>query len=215
MLDCGTGTGKNLAPYLDTYPGIECYGMDVSAPGLRYGHAQWEAQGKALHLSQQNAEQTDFPDGYFDLIVSSFFFHEIPVASTKRILQENYRLLAPGGRIAHMELPPNCEVDPYYAFYLDWDGYNNNEPDYVEYRSQVPKATVRGSRLSEGELLSYLRAATGAPARGSSSKRWFMASCRHLSTVTVPAGLFSGLRNRRNGAGHPPSDRVLSGNDTQ
>ena len=139
VLDCGTGTGKNLAPYLDTYPGIECYGIDVAAPGLRYGHAQWEAQGKALHLSQQNAEQTDFPDGYFDLIVSSFFFHEIPVASTKRILQENYRLLAPGGRIAHMELPPNCEVDPYYAFYLDWDGYHNNEPDYVEYRSQVPK----------------------------------------------------------------------------
>jgi SAM-dependent methyltransferase len=140
VLDLGTGTGKNLAPYLDAYPGIECYGVDVAAPGLRYGHAQFEADGKALHLSQQNAETTDFPDGFFDLIVSSFFFHEIPVASTRKILRENYRLLAPGGRIAHMELPPNCEVDPYYAFYLDWDGYYNNEADYVEYRSQVPRA---------------------------------------------------------------------------
>ena len=139
VLDLGTGTGKNLAPYLDAYPGIECYGIDVSAPGLRYGHAQYEAQGKPLFLSQQDAEHTDFPDGYFDLIVSSFFFHEIPVSSTKQILKENYRLLAPGGRLAHMELPPNCEVDTYYAFYLDWDGYYNREPDYTDYRSQVPK----------------------------------------------------------------------------
>jgi SAM-dependent methyltransferase len=139
VLDLGTGTGKNLAPYLDVYPDIECYGVDVAAPGLRYGHAQFEAQGRPLHLSQQNAEETDFPDGFFDLIVSSFFFHEIPVASTKNILKENYRLLAPGGRIAHMELPPNSEVDPYYSFYLDWDGYYNNEPDYVDYRLQVPK----------------------------------------------------------------------------
>ncbi len=145
VLDCGTGTGKNLAPYLDVYPDTECYGVDVAAPGLRYGHAQWEAQGKALHLSQQKAEQTDFPDGYFDLIVSCFFFHEIPVATTKRILEENYRLLAPGGRIVHMELPPNSAVDPYYAFVLDWDGYYNNEPDYVEYRAQVPSALCEGA----------------------------------------------------------------------
>lgn len=139
ILDLGTGTGKNLAPYLDVFPGAECFGIDVSAPGLRYGHAQFEARNKSLHLSQQNAEKTDFPDGYFDLIVSSFFFHEIPVASTKRILKENLRLLAPGGRIAHMELPPNCEVDPYYAFYLDWDCYYNYEPDYAEYRDQIPR----------------------------------------------------------------------------
>lgn len=139
VLDLGTTGGRNLAPYLDTFPEIECYGVDVAAPGLRYGHAQYEARGIPLHLSQQNAEHTDFPDGYFDLIVSSFFFHEIPVASTQQILKENYRLLAPGGRVMHMELPPNCEVDAYYAFYLDWDGYYNNEPDYTDYRSQVPK----------------------------------------------------------------------------
>lgn len=139
ILDIGTGTGKNLAPYLDVYPDIECYGIDVAGPGLRYGHAQFEARGKPLFLSQQNAQETDFPDGFFDLIVSSFFFHEIPVAVTKQILKENYRLLAPGGRLAHMELPPNCEVDPYYAFYLDWDGYYNGEPDYTDYRSQVPR----------------------------------------------------------------------------
>ncbi len=140
ILDCGTGIGKNLAPYRDVYPDAECYGIDVGAPGLRYGHALFEHQGIPLHLSQQNAERTDFPDGYFDLIVSSFFFHEMPVASTKLILKENRRLLAPGGRIVHMELPPNAEVDSYAAFVIDWDNDNNYEPDYADYRNQVPTA---------------------------------------------------------------------------
>lgn len=140
ILDCGTGIGKNLAPYRQVYPDAECYGIDVGAPGLRYGHALFEHQGIPLHLSQQNAEHTGFPDGYFDLIVSSFFFHEMPVASTKAILKENHRLLAPGGRLAHMELPPNVEVDPYAAFVIDWDNDNNYEPDYADYRGQVPTA---------------------------------------------------------------------------
>jgi len=139
ILECGTTGGKNLAPYLEVYPDAECYGIDVAASALRYGHAQWEFKGKPLHLSQQNAEATNFPDGFFDLVVSCFFFHEIPVATTKKILRENYRLLSKGGRLAHQELPPNCEVDPYYAFYLDWDNYYNYEPDYADYRSQVPK----------------------------------------------------------------------------
>ena len=140
ILDCGTCTGKNLAPYRDVYPDAECYGIDVGASGLRYGHAVFESKGIPLHLSQQNAELTDFPDGFFDLIASSFFFHEVPVASTKTILKEHYRLLAPGGRLAHQELPPNVEVDSYSAFVIDWDNDNNYEPDYADYRSQVPKA---------------------------------------------------------------------------
>ena len=62
----------------------------------------------------------------------------MPVASTKATLRENHRLLAKGGRLAHMELPPNSEVDPYTAFVLDWDCYYNYEPDYADYRAQEP-----------------------------------------------------------------------------
>ncbi|MCB2108191.1 MAG: class I SAM-dependent methyltransferase [Rhodobacteraceae bacterium] len=139
ILDLGTGIGRNVVPYLDVYPDAEVYGVDVSAPGLRLGHTLWEARGKRVHLSQQNGGMTNFPDDYFDLIVSSFFFHEIPVSLTKKVLRDNFRLLRKGGMVAHMELPPNNAVDPYYAFVLDWDGYNNNERDYCEYRALVPK----------------------------------------------------------------------------
>ena len=36
----------------------------------------------------------------------------------------------------HMELPPNDSLSAYDAFYLDWDGYYNNEPFYKSFRDQ-------------------------------------------------------------------------------
>ncbi|MCB2107798.1 MAG: class I SAM-dependent methyltransferase [Rhodobacteraceae bacterium] len=136
ILDLGTTTGSNLFPYLKVFPGIEAYGIDVGAPMLRYAHVRAEQMGEAVHFSQQNAEKTDFPDGYFDLIVSSFFLHEISVDSTRKIFKEAYRLLKPGGLMSHMELPPSNLCDPYYNFYLDWDAYYNNEPHYARFRAQ-------------------------------------------------------------------------------
>lgn len=136
MLDIGTLSGKNLLPYCDAFPDIEAYGIDISAPGLRYGHAKAEHYGKRVHFSQQNAEQMDFPDGYFDLIVSSFFFHEISLPATRRILKQCKRLLAPGGIMAHMELPAQKQCDPWLNFYWDWDAKYNNEPFYMQFRSQ-------------------------------------------------------------------------------
>lgn len=140
ILDLGCTTGSNLLPYLDVFPEAEGYGIDVGAPVLRYAHALAESAGKTVHYSQQNAEATDYPDGHFDLIVSSFFLHEIAVGSTRKILKEIYRLLAPGGLMAHMELPPSNTCDPYYNFYLDWDAYYNNEPHYASFRAQDMQA---------------------------------------------------------------------------
>jgi SAM-dependent methyltransferase len=136
ILDLGCTTGSNLLPYLAVFPEAEAYGIDVGAPLLRYAHARAEAAGIPVHYSQQNAEKTDFPDGHFDLIVSSFFLHEISVASTRKILKEAHRLLGPGGLMAHMELPPANLCDAYYNFYLDWDTYYNNEPHYARFRAR-------------------------------------------------------------------------------
>jgi len=138
MLDMGTTTGRNVFPYAKKYPSLELHGIDVGAPVLRFGFAQASHAGQTIHFSQQNAERTDYPDGHFDLIVSSFFFHEVPLGATKRILKECHRLLAPGGIIAHMELPPEHLVSDYENFFWNWDTANNNEPAYTVYRAQDP-----------------------------------------------------------------------------
>lgn len=142
MLDLGTSSGKNLMPYVPAFPGVEAHGIDVGAPLLRYGHAAAEHDGVPIHFSQQNAEATDFPDGHFDLIVSSFFFHEIPVWATKKVLAECHRLLRPGGLMIHQELPAHDLVDPWENYFWNWDTRNNNEPAYTAWRDQEPIALM-------------------------------------------------------------------------
>ena len=102
ILETGCTIGNNLFPYHDVYPDAELYGVDVAAPCLRYAHARAAARGIKVNFSQQNAETLTFADDTFDLVVSSFFFHELSVAATKRVLAECKRVLKPGGLMIHM-----------------------------------------------------------------------------------------------------------------
>ena len=142
ILETGCTIGNNLFPYHDVYPDAELYGVDVAAPCLRYAHARAAARGIKVNFSQQNAETLTFADDTFDLVVSSFFFHELSVAATKRVLAECKRVLKPGGLMIHMELPPASQVDAYYNFYLDWDNEHNNELHYRDFRSQDLRALM-------------------------------------------------------------------------
>jgi ubiquinone/menaquinone biosynthesis C-methylase UbiE len=128
ILDMGCTVGHSTLPYVDAYPGAEVHGIDVGAPVLRYAHARAESLGKAVHFSQQNAEQTNFPDGHFDLVVSHILVHETSHKAMRRIMRECNRLLTPGGVVLHVETPPYRQLDAYDAFMLDWDTLNNNEP---------------------------------------------------------------------------------------
>lgn len=149
MLDLGTSSGKNLMPYREAFPDVEMHGVDVGAPLLRYGHAIAEHEGIPIHFSQQNAEALDFPAGTFDLIVSSFFFHEMPVKATRNVLEQCRRLLRPGGMMVHQELPATGLVDPWEDYFWNWDTENNNEPFYTTFRAQDPIALCTAAGFAE------------------------------------------------------------------
>ncbi|MDX2224986.1 MAG: class I SAM-dependent methyltransferase [Rhodospirillaceae bacterium] len=136
ILDIATQEGKQLYAYAEAFPDAELHGLDIAAPSLRYGHNQAARAGVPIHFNQQNAERMDYPDGHFDLIVSSFFLHEISVPATRRVISECYRMLAPGGIMAHMELPPAKSCSALQNFTFDWDSRFNNEPHYAHFRSQ-------------------------------------------------------------------------------
>jgi ubiquinone/menaquinone biosynthesis C-methylase UbiE len=153
ILDIACSAGNNTFPYVEAFPDAEVHAVDVGAPVLRYAHARAEATGHKVHFSQQNAESLDFPDNSFDFITSSFFLHEIPVKVTRAVFQECLRVLKPGGLMLHFELPPACEVDPYYDFYLDWDTHNNNEPSYAQFRAQKPEELVVGAGFAPEKFI--------------------------------------------------------------
>jgi SAM-dependent methyltransferase len=128
ILDMGCTVGHSTIPYADAYPDAEIYGIDIGAPVLRYAHARAESLGYPVHYSQQNAEHTNFPDGFFDLIVSHIMVHETSNTAFRKIMKESQRLLADGGIVVHSETPPYKDLSAFDAFMLDWDTLNNNEP---------------------------------------------------------------------------------------
>ncbi|MSO66121.1 MAG: class I SAM-dependent methyltransferase [Alphaproteobacteria bacterium] len=128
ILDMGCTAGNGTVPLTDVYPDAEIHAIDVAASCLRYGHARAESLGRAVHFSQQNAEHTNFPDGYFDLIVSGAMLHEMSRPAVLNLIAECHRLLAPGGLMVHSEQPPYRMADTYQQWVRDWDCRNNNEP---------------------------------------------------------------------------------------
>jgi SAM-dependent methyltransferase len=193
LLDLGCTVGGNLLPYLEVFPDAEAHGIDVGAPLLRYAHARAESLGVRVHYSQQNAESTNYPDNFFDIVCSSFFLHEHSIAVSRRIFKETLRILKPGGVMVHMELPPDSETDPYYSFYLNWDAYYNNEPHYAAFRALDLRREVTGAgfaaknyfalripnygTVSEQDFAAVARGEQPAPAHGNGAS-WFIFGAR-------------------------------------
>ncbi len=138
ILDLGCTVGHNTLPWAEAYPAAEIHAIDVAAPCLRYAHARARALGKAVHFRQMDATRLAYPENSFDVVFSSMFLHEVPLAGIGRVLAEAHRVLRPGGLMLHMELPPNHALPAYEGFYLDWDSWYNNEPFYKTFRDEDP-----------------------------------------------------------------------------
>jgi SAM-dependent methyltransferase len=144
ILDLGCGIGRGTFPYVDAFPEAEVFAIDVAAPQVRYGHARAEAFGKRIHFSQQSAEATNFPGGYFDLVVSHGLFHETSGKAVRNIVREIHRLLTPGGVTLHSDPQLGRGLDPHDAYMHDWDTYYNNEPFWGPLHD-IPPADLFGN----------------------------------------------------------------------
>ena len=130
ILDLGCTIGHNIVPLALAFPDCEVIAIDTAAPSLRYGHARAQALGAYnLKFVQMNAEELDFPDGYFDWVQTTMYLHELSGKALPRVIQEGVRVIAPGGLMLHLEQPQYSDEMPLYEqFIRDWDAFNNNEP---------------------------------------------------------------------------------------
>ncbi|MDQ2068620.1 class I SAM-dependent methyltransferase [Natronospira bacteriovora] len=94
LLDVGCGTGLLLDRLKVAVPGVSLTGIDPS-PGM-LARAR-ERLGDAVTLAQAPAEQLPFPDGAFDVVVSSSAFHYF--RQPQAAVNEMARVLRPGGRL--------------------------------------------------------------------------------------------------------------------
>ncbi|MDX2143428.1 MAG: class I SAM-dependent methyltransferase [Rhodospirillaceae bacterium] len=152
VLDMGCTTGNSTLAWAEEYPDAEIHGIDVGESVLRYAHARAEAMGVAVHFSQQNAEATTFPDGYFDVVVSHIIMHETSTPAVPRIFAESRRILRDGGVMMHMDNPRLKELPPFDAFLAEWEVHNNNEKFGGTYREMDIVAEGRKAGFAEGRL---------------------------------------------------------------
>jgi ubiquinone/menaquinone biosynthesis C-methylase UbiE len=152
ILDLGVSAGATTIALKERHPKAEVWGIDVSAPMLRYAHVRAMEAGVDVHYRQMAAEDMDFPDNHFDAVLSMLLFHELPVPVAREVIAEVFRVLRPGGTFTVLDFPGDRERDVYSMFFAEMDAADNGEPylpDYV--RSNVEDLLVEAGF----ELKSY------------------------------------------------------------
>ncbi|MEQ8733381.1 MAG: class I SAM-dependent methyltransferase [Rhodospirillaceae bacterium] len=97
ILDLGCTIGQHAVALKERFPDAEVWGVDVGGPMVRYAHKRAVDLGIEVNFRQRPAEDTKFPDGYFDIVTSYILHHEAAEEGTRAILKEAYRVLRPGG----------------------------------------------------------------------------------------------------------------------
>jgi SAM-dependent methyltransferase len=91
ILDCGCGTGHNLA-MLRKYG--RAYGIDLTWAGLQYARARGDQK-----VAQASAARLPFADARFGLVTSFDVIYSLPDAVEREAIAEMFRVLKPGGTL--------------------------------------------------------------------------------------------------------------------
>lgn len=97
VLEIGCSDGRTTIALKERFPDAEVWGIDIGGPMVRYAHHRAVGMGLDIHFAQRLAEETQFPDDHFDIVVANLIFHEVTAAATRKIVPEMHRILRKGG----------------------------------------------------------------------------------------------------------------------
>lgn len=165
ILDLGCATGRLTFALKERFPEAEVWGIDVGAPMVRYAHLRGIDLGLDVHFAQRLAEDTRFPDGHFDLVVSYIMFHEMPQEITQKVVAETHRILRPGGAFFPVDFKTGKQepaMTPYRRFSLWWDHRWNNEVWRPEFSSKDFGDTIAAAGFAVDETIESARRGHGS-----------------------------------------------------
>lgn len=140
ILDVGCSGGISTEYILRGFPlASNVYGLDLSPYFVAISSFRAHMQNETrLNYFHNNAEQTQFQDQTFDIIICNFLFHEVPPSATRVIFREMMRLLKNGGTLAVVDLDPDIiRGDKVLSQFRKW-AFEVTEPHiYAFYNSNM------------------------------------------------------------------------------
>lgn len=129
VLDLGCGPGTDAVAYRQRFPEAEIWGIDLSAPLLKFAHIWAEDGGHRINYRQADARRTGFAAGSFDLILSDILFHETWHDIVPDIMREARRLLRPAGVFLNVDVAYQTKrLNIPELATNHWQVANNGEP---------------------------------------------------------------------------------------
>jgi S-adenosylmethionine-diacylgycerolhomoserine-N-methlytransferase len=118
VLEIGCGTGRNLIRIARTYPGVECFGIDISNVMLDTAHrsiARAGLEGR-IRLAQADAVTADparlFGRRSFDRVMISYALSMIP--PWRQALAHSASLLGPQGSLCLVDFGDQAELPAWF-----------------------------------------------------------------------------------------------------
>ena len=126
ILEIGCGVGAQTEILLNNYPDAHITGVELSEVQLNTAKAYLNSKydSSRFTLLQMNAEELTFNEHTFDAVYICWVLEHVP--NPQKIIDECYRVLAPGGIISITEVQNNnLWMIPKSDFLLNyWDKYN-------------------------------------------------------------------------------------------
>jgi ubiquinone/menaquinone biosynthesis C-methylase UbiE len=128
ILDIGCGIGQLAIALKERFPQAEVWGLDAAGPMIRYGHMRAVELGVDVNFTQRMAEDTEFPDNYFDMAASYILHHELPEEISRDITTEVHRILRPSGTFFPIDFQTGSSkgARTAYARYRQWKDHRWN-----------------------------------------------------------------------------------------
>jgi len=105
VLDVGCGTGTlAIAAMRRAGPTGEVHGIDPSAEMIAVARGKATKAGVGAQFQTAAMEGLPFPDGHFDLVLSSLMLHHLPADVKRAGFAEVRRVLKPGGRFLAVDI---------------------------------------------------------------------------------------------------------------